>query len=267
MSLRQFIPRGNRRRGISIGSRRFLHIVLALAILVQIAYPLVDRDALRYITLATVGVGALAMLLHAHYSYGFRYLITYFVVTFLFAILVEQVGVQTGWPFGSYVYDESLGFKIMDVPIIVAFAWIMMAHPVLVAARRVTRHWIFLYGGAFLMAWDLFLDPQMVTAGRWTWHFTGAHVPFQPEIPLSNAIGWLFAGMGLIAILNVVLPRERRKQGANSRAVDIFLTWTLFAGFIGNLFFFDRLGIAVFAGAIYLIIFSMYIFSRWFGRP
>lgn len=267
MSMRQFTPRGNRRSGISSGSNRFLHIALALAILVQIAYPLVEGDVLRYVTLATVSCGAFAMLLHAYYSYGFRYLTTYFLITFLFALLVEQVGVQTGWPFGSYVYDQSLGLRILDVPVIVAFAWVMMAHPVLVASRRVTKEWTFLYGGALLMAWDLFLDPQMVIAGRWTWDFTGSHVPFQPEIPLSNAFGWLFAGMGLIAILNVTLPRERRKVSADSRAVDIFLTWILFGGIVGNLFFFDRPGIALFAGAIYSAIFSVYVFSRWFGRP
>ncbi len=207
------------------------------------------------------------MLVHAFYSFGFRYLISYFAITFLFSIIVEQVGVQTGWPFGTYAYDASLGLRIFDVPLVVPFAWIMMAHPVLVAARRVSQFWTFLYGGALLMAWDLFLDPQMVIAGRWKWEFSGAHVPFQPEIPLSNAVGWLFVGMGLIAILNLVLPRDRRKVSANSSAVDIFLTWTLFAGVVGNLFFFGRPGIALFSGLVYLSIFAAYIFSRWFGRP
>lgn len=265
--MRQFTPRGNRRTGISSRARKFLQLVLTVAILVQIAYPLVDGDALRYITLATVFSGACAMLVHAYLSFGFRYLVTYFSVTFLFSLIVEQIGVQTGWPFGNYSYDSSLGIRILSVPLVVPFAWIMMAHPVLVAARRVTREWTFLYGGAFLMAWDLFLDPQMVSAGRWTWEFTGAHVPFQPEIPLSNAVGWLFAGMGVIALLNLVLPQARRKDSADLIAVDIFLTWTLFSGFVGNLFFFHRPGVALFAGAIYLAIFAPYIFSRWFGRP
>lgn len=267
MSLRQFTPRGNRRRGISYGARRFLFISLLGAILLQVAYPLVTGDALRYLTLAIVYAGALAMLAHAYYSLGFRYLVTYFSVTFLFAMVVEQLGVQTGWPFGTYSYDASLGFQILSVPLVVPFAWIMMAHPVLVAARRVTRDWTFLYGGAFLMAWDLFLDPQMVIAQRWTWEFTGSHVPYQPEIPLSNAAGWLFAGMGLMAILNFVLPGERRKESADSGAVDIFLTWTLFSGVVGNIFFFHRPGIALFAGLIFFVIFFAYIFSRWFGRP
>jgi uncharacterized membrane protein len=265
--MRQFTPRGNRRRGISSRARRLLHAVLGIAIFLQIAYPLVDGKTLTYLTLAIVYTGALSMLVHAYYAYGFRYLLTYFSITFVFSVIVEQIGVQTGWPFGTYSYDQSLGPQLFNVPFVVPFAWIMMTHPVLVAARRVTQDWTFLYGGALLMAWDLFLDPQMVIAGRWTWEFTGAHVPFQPEIPLSNAAGWLFIGMGLIAILNLVLPRERRKESADSAAVDIFLTWTLFAGIVGNLFFFGRPGIAAFAGVIYFVIFSAYIFARWFGRP
>jgi putative membrane protein len=152
------------------------------------------------------------------------------------------------------------------VPLIVPFAWLMMAHPVLLISRRVTRHWVFIYGGTALMAWDLFLDPMMVAAHRWSWTFTGSHVPFEPEIPLSNAAGWLFAGMGLIALLHVSLPRERKKQGAEFTAVDIFLSWTLFSGVVGNLFFFDRPGVALFAGAIFALILAPYAIARWLGQ-
>ncbi|MEI9908127.1 MAG: carotenoid biosynthesis protein [Actinomycetota bacterium] len=168
-----------------------------------------------------------------------------------FAYITEEVGVRTGWPFGSYVYDSSLGVHLLHVPLVVPFAWIMMAHPILVASRRMAQYWTFLYGGAALMAWDFFLDPQMVTAGRWSWTFDGAHVPFEPDIPLSNAAGWLFAGMGLIGLLHIVLPRERRKISADSGAVDVFLGWTVFAGVVGNIFFFDQPGVAIIGGATF----------------
>jgi putative membrane protein len=143
----------------------------------------------------------------------------------------------------------------------------MMAHPVLIAARRVAGNWVFLYGGYAMAAWDLFLDPQMVAANRWRWSFDGAHVPFQPEIPLSNTVGWLLAGMALIAILHQVLPRDRRKTSASFGAVDLFLTWTLFAGVISNLFFFNRPEIALFGGIAFGLFFAPYAFSRWLGRP
>jgi putative membrane protein len=117
------------------------------------------------------------------------------------------------------------------------------------------------------MVWDLFLDPQMVAAGRWSWDVVGPHVPFQPEIPLSNTAGWLFAGMGLMALLNLILPKERRKSGINSTVPDLFLAWTLFSGVIGNLFFFDRAGVALIGGIAFVIWAAPYLFVISFGKP
>lgn len=241
--------------------------VLSIAILLQIIYPLVDGEALRLITIAVVYWGAGAMLLHALLAYGGRYAFTYLAFTFSFALLIENIGVTTSWPFGHYTYSPDLGLQIFSVPLVVPFAWIMMAHPILVASRRIAGHWVFLYGGVALAAWDLFLDPLMVIAGRWTWEVKGAHVPFQPEIPLSNTFGWLLTGMGLIAILHLILPRDRRKVGASFSAVDAYLVWILFSGVVGNLFFFHRPGIALFAGAIFGITLAPYFFTRWLGRP
>jgi len=241
--------------------------VLSIAILLQIIYPLVDGETLRVITIAVVYWGAGAMLLHALLAYGGRYAFTYLVFTFCFALLIEQIGVVTSWPFGHYTYSPDLGLRIFSVPLVVPFAWIMMAHPILVVSRRIAGHWIFLYGGVALAAWDLFLDPLMVTSGRWTWVVKGPHVPFQPEIPLSNTVGWLLTGMGLIGILHLILPHDRRKIGASFVAVDSYLVWILFSGVVGNLFFFHRPGIALFAGAVFGITLAPYFFTRWLGRP
>ncbi len=267
MSLRHYTPHRNRRRGISLRAQKFLYSILALAIIFQVFYPLAHGEILRFITFAVIYVSSLAMLLHAFYSFGWRYVYRYFGITFIFSFLIEKIGLHTGWPFGTYVYDSSLGYQLLGIPIVVPFAWLMMAHPILLISRRVTEHWVFIYGGAALMAWDLFLDPMMVAAHRWSWTFTGSHVPFQPEIPLSNAAGWLFAGMGLMALLHISLPRERRKEGAEFTAVDIFLTWTLLSGVVGNLFFFDRPGVALFAGVIFALALAPYAFARWLGQP
>jgi putative membrane protein len=239
---------------------------LATTILLQMLYPLVDGTVLQYVTIATVYVGALAMLLHAYLSFGMKYASRYFILAGLFGYFIELLGVHSGWPFGIYSYDRSLGFALFDVPVVVPFAWVMMVHPALVAARRVTTKWTFIYGGALLAGWDLFLDPQMVAAGRWTWEVTGAHIPFVPDVPLSNLFGWLLAGCAIVALLNVVLPFERRKESASLRAVTILLTWVLFSGFIGNLFFFDRPGLA-FLGAFFFGAFATpFIYKSWLGE-
>jgi putative membrane protein len=267
MSIRHYSQRGNRRRGINPKAQALLLTILAVTILFQISYPLLDGESLRVVTIATVYWGAAAMSLHALLAYGSRYAMTYLTVTLTYAFVIEQIGVQTGWPFGQYSYDASLGPKLASVSLVVPFAWAMMVHPLLVASRRVGKNWVFLYGGFSLMAWDLFLDPQMVSAGRWSWTFTGAHIPFQPEIPVSNAFGWLFAGMGLMAVLHQVLPRERRKISAGFGVVDFYLAWSWFSGVVANLFFFHRPGVAFFGGLIYGAVLAPYAFSRWLGRP
>ena len=266
MSIRHYNPRNRRRRGTSPKSRNILFALIGLTIALQISYPLIDGNALRVVTLATVYAGAAAMVVHGHLSYGFKYSSRYLPIAFLFGLGIEILGVNTGWPFGVYEYDSSLGFALFGVPIVVPFAWVMMIHPALTAARRVTTSWVFIYGGALLAAWDLFLDPQMVSAGRWTWVVDGAHVPFTPDVPLSNAFGWLLSGLVITALLHIVLPRERRKESATLAAVDALLLWTLFSGVVGNLFFFDRPGLAIFAGIIFGALLTPYFYSSWLGN-
>jgi putative membrane protein len=244
-----------------------MSVCLGAAILMQVAYPLVDGSALQFITIASVYLGALAMFLHGIAAFGARYGWTLLAITLPFGYFIEQIGVATSWPFGEYSYSSTLGPKIFDVPLVVPFAWVMIAHPCLVAARRIGKSWVFLYGALLMTAWDLFLDPLMVTAGRWSWVVTGAHVPFQPEIPLSNTFGWLLSGIALMTILHFATPRERRKVGGSLLAADVLLFWTWFSGVVGNLFFFERPGIALFSGAILGVLLAPYFFNRWVGRP
>jgi putative membrane protein len=185
----------------------------------------------------------------------------------LFAEGIEQLGVHSGWPFGTYSYDRSLGFAIASVPIIVPFAWLFLAYPTLIAARVVAKSWAFLYGALGLVAWDYFLDPEMVAAGRWHWKLVGPHTPFAPGIPLSNSAGWLFSGMGLMAILNALLPRERRKGGASTILPEAVLLWTGFAGVVGNIFYFHRTGVGVIGGLLFIALYAPYIYITRYSRP
>ena len=80
-------------------------------------------------------------------------------------LAAEAVGVRTGLPVRRLPYAGTLGPEVLDVPLVVPLAWTMMAYPVLLAARRLTRRWAPLVGGSALAAWDVFLDPQMVGDG------------------------------------------------------------------------------------------------------
>jgi len=266
MSVRNYRPRRDSRRTITPGKNFLLLAVLTVNIGLQIAYPLVEGETFRLVTIATVYWAAGAMLLHALFAYGIAYALRFLGITFFYALIVEQIGMRTTWPFGSYEYSPTLGYQIFGVPLVVPFAWVMMAHPIFIAARRLAPQWVFLVGGYGLMAWDLFLDPQMVSAGRWTWEITGRTVPFQPEIPLSNTFGWLLTGMGLMALLHIALPRERRSLGSSRAVPEFFLVWTWLGGIIVNVFYFDRPGVAFIGGTALGVIVVSYFLSVRFGR-
>jgi hypothetical protein len=61
MSIRHYNPRRKRRSGITPKSRNFLYASVLLTILLQISYPLIEEEALRIVTIATIYVGAFAM--------------------------------------------------------------------------------------------------------------------------------------------------------------------------------------------------------------
>lgn len=244
-----------------------LNLLLVLSIALQMSYPLIHGSALTIVTVLTVYFGAATMIIHSHFAFGLRFSSSLLIITFIYALAVEIIGSKTGWPFGTYHYDHSLGLAIAGVPLAVPFAWIMATYPLLIVARRTGKGWVFLYGGFALMAWDLFLDPQMVSAHRWQWVFKGRATPFEPEIPLSNSVGWLLTGMGIMALLHWALPEARRKHGASLLIPNIFLGWLLFSGIVGNLFFFHRPGVALIGGLAFGLALAPYFFELRFGRP
>lgn len=121
--------------------------------------------------------------------------------------LAESVGSRTGWPFGRYAYTGRLRPIVGGVPAIVPLAWFAMSAPAREAAhaalgpgtsrgRRVAG------GAAALLAWDLFLDPQMVAEGYWRWARPGRY----RGIPISNFVGWFLTATVAMAVLETVAP-------------------------------------------------------------
>ena len=82
-----------------------------------------------------------------------------------------------------------------------------MAWPAWLAAVRLTERpgLRILLAGVGLAAWDLFLDPQMVAEGYWTWQAATPALPGVPGIPVSNYLGWL----GFAVVLMAAAVRAR----------------------------------------------------------
>lgn len=134
--------------------------------------------------------------------------------TAVLTLAIEAVGHRTGFPFGTYEYSGDLQPQLAGVPVVVPLAWFAMAVPALAVAEALARRaWARVLVAAWaLTAWDLFLDPQMVEEGYWTWPGGG---PYR-DIPLSNYAGW-FATALLISTLLLFLLADVRAQDRHGR--------------------------------------------------
>lgn len=207
-------------------------VLLGAIVIAQIGYPLTGGGHRAGLVLATVAVGYLFSVSHAVRTRGWRAAVGLVAVTSLGGLAIETIGVRTGFPFGDYVYGDTLGPTLVGVPVVIPLAWTWMAWPAWIvaghlvgAAAPATR---VLVAGVGLAAWDLFLDPQMVAAGHWRWVSPGPGLPGQGGIvPASNYLGWLAVAVLMMALLAASGDRsgERLDPGRDAPAIALYL-WT-----------------------------------------
>jgi carotene biosynthesis associated membrane protein len=217
----------------------------AVTVLLEILYPLIHGHGRDQLTIATVIVFAAATVVQLVATRRVPYALGFLLVTVAVGFGVETVGTRTGYPFGSYAYNGTLGPRLRDVPLVIPLAWTMMSWPALAAARRLSRKRLgtALVGGWALASWDLFLDPQMVHAAHWTWAHPTPAIPGVHGVPLTNYAGWLAVSILLMALLDRIVP----KAGSDAQPLTLYL-WTYGSNVLANIMFFDRPAVAIAGG-------------------
>lgn len=234
--------------------------LVGATVLVQIVYPLVPGAWRTEITVTSVVVFCLASLADATRVHGLRGPAVLLVVAGGGGLLVEAVGVHTGIPFGAYAYTGDLGPELLGVPVVVPLAWTMMAWPALVVGRTLARRLpVALVGGAALAAWDLFLDPQMVDAGHWTWAHPDPGLPLVPGVPLTNYAGWVVVAVVMVGALHGLLDRHR---GPSGPAAALYL-WTYGSSVLAHVVFFGRPGSALVGGVVMGLVALPFAHAVW----
>lgn len=135
-------------------------------------------------------------ILHGSIRLGWWRTLLFVALTFTVSLTFESIGVATGLVYGPYHYTDRLGPQFLGlVPYIIPLAWFMMMYPSwIIAERLVPTRWkpwqrslvVAAIGALVMTAWDLALDPFMVTAGHWVWEVEGAYF----GVPLQNYWGW-----------------------------------------------------------------------------
>ncbi len=239
-----------------------------LTILAQVAWPLTNGATRHTLTAVTVVLFFLTSASHALITRGVLWAAGWFVISAGIGLLVEVAGTRTDLPFGAYAYADTLGPKIAGVPVVIPLAWAMMSYPALLAARRLTSGPLLtpVVAAVALASWDLFLDPQMVSEGHWTWSLQNTPVLLGiTDVPAQNFVGWLLVALVLMLLLDR-LPR-RRSDGATGDGVPALMyLWTYISSIVLNAVFLHRPGVAIWGGIVMGLVAIPYAYALWTGR-
>ena len=136
--------------------------------------------------------------MHGAQRYGWRAIGVFVVAGLVISNVLENLSIQTGFPFGHYHYTGE--GKIFQVPWFIGPAYLATGYLAWVVATvllddvRRNSPWLTTIGtplvGAFTMtAWDLAFDPSLSTINQaWIWEDGGGFF----GVPLVNFLGWTF---------------------------------------------------------------------------
>ena len=142
----------------------------------------------------------------------------YSLMVFAVGLLVEIIGVSSGFPFGSYHYGNALGTKLLGVPLILGLNWWILAYSsihisMLISKKKAIR---VLLAPALMLGMDMLIEPLCSKLDFWYWQ--------DPEIPIQNYWSWYFIGLGLIAIYLSTFKTSK----INPLAVTAFIVQLVF---------------------------------------
>ncbi|WP_124980009.1 carotenoid biosynthesis protein [Nonlabens xiamenensis] len=116
-----------------------------------------------------------------------------FMVFMAVGMIVEWLGVHTGWLFGQYVYGESFGWKLDGIPWLIGVNWAILTFCCHIIAKKIinSSYGAMALGATFMVLLDFFLEQICDYAGFW--HFAGGAGWF-------NYICWWIIGFALQAV-------------------------------------------------------------------
>ncbi len=244
MSLSTPATRGPQTQGLNRFSLVAIWTLTGLWVLSNIVWILASGSTRDALTAAGVVLLFAASLSHSWATRGTAWTALMFGIACIFGWTIEAVGTATGLPFGEYFYTDRLGWSIADVPILIPLAWAMIAYPIYALAERTNwnRPARIVLSAAILAAWDLFLDPQMVTEGHWVWLNPEPAIPGLSGIPISNFMGWIIAALVLMSLLTLFLPA---RPDAPVKQPVAALLWIYVGNIVANAIFLDRPTVAL----------------------
>ncbi len=113
-----------------------------------------------------------------------KYISAFFSIAIL-GYIIELIGIKTGLLFGNYSYGNGLGFKLLDVPLIISINWAMLICAGIVTVGKVFKNKLIVISVTALLVTFIDLIIEQVAQKLDFWQFEGG-------LPgLHNYLGWI----------------------------------------------------------------------------
>lgn len=113
-----------------------------------------------------------------------KFIIAFFSIAFL-GFIIEVVGVKTGLIFGKYSYGDGLGYKFLNVPLVISINWAMLICAGIKVVSRIFANKITVLVVAALLVTLIDLLIEQVAPKLNFWQFEGG----LPD--LQNYLSWI----------------------------------------------------------------------------
>ncbi|MBF9235791.1 carotenoid biosynthesis protein [Hymenobacter sp. BT683] len=142
----------------------------------------------------------------------------------LLGFAAEVIGVHTGWFFGHYYYGDTLGYKVLEVPVAIGLNWLVLTYVCGTLARYMPLPELprILVAALLMVGLDMCMEPVASTYDFW--HWTANVIPFQ------NFRDWF-----IFACLLQMLFNRANFTKLNALVPLVYLTQLLFFFLLGAL--------------------------------
>lgn len=186
-----------RPKDLSISPRIAIIIIILFHVvgLVGLSLP-----ATRVLFLSIVPFHLLLMLVVitlSHHKLNSRFGI-FALIVFWLGFIAEWIGVHRGWLFGNYAYDETLGLKLAQIPLMIGVNWFLLIYAVGVTMQRSRLRSAFfriIAGAGLLVLLDVLIEPVAIRFNYWHWG--------SGDIPLKNYVCWFLVSAAMLYIFEL----------------------------------------------------------------
>ena len=113
-----------------------------------------------------------------------KFIFSFFFIAVL-GFIIEVIGVQTGLIFGKYTYGNGLGFKLLDVPLVISVNWAMLICAGIIVVNTIFSNKLVVVTLASILVTLIDLLIEQVAPKLDFWHFENEGPSFH------NYMGWI----------------------------------------------------------------------------